>query len=127
MLPLRHGNVWLAAGAALVALVVYGSLSASPQTLPGMTFDKLNHFAAYAVLAFWATGLVRRPHYGKVALALAALGLSLEAAQYAMAQGRMAEPLDMVANLAGIAAGLLTGTPFASGWTGRVEAWLARE
>ncbi len=128
MLPLRYGRAWVAIGVALLALVVYGSLSANPQDLlPVSPFDKLNHVAAYTLLAFWATGLVQRAHYGKVALVLAALGLALEGLQYAMAQGRMAEPLDMVANLAGIAAGLLAGTPFASGWTAGVEAWLARD
>ncbi|RPI13436.1 MAG: hypothetical protein EHM60_09195 [Lysobacterales bacterium] len=125
MRPLRYGTAWLTTGVALVALVVYGSLAANPQGLAVMPLDKLNHLLAYAVLAFWATGLVHRTHYAKVALTLAVLGLGLEGLQYAMAQGRAAEPLDMAANLAGIALGLFAGMPFASGWTGRVEAWLA--
>lgn len=126
MLPLTHARAWIAASLVLVALVVYGSLATGPQVpVPG-EFDKLQHFGAYAFLAVWFAGLVMRRRFVGVAVGLAALGLALEYLQYAMQAGRYGDPLDLAANLVGIAAGLALGQWRAHGWALRVEAWLNR-
>lgn len=126
MLSLAYKRYWLTASLALVALVVYGSLSAPVATpLPG-GFDKVEHFASYLFLAVWFTGLYPRERYWPVALALVGLGLAMELLQYAMQLGRDAAPLDMAANVAGVAAGMLLAAVATGGWARRVEAWLGR-
>lgn len=126
MLTLAYRRWWVLASVALVAFVVYGSLSApGPTALPGGV-DKVEHFAAYLFLAVWFTGLYPREHYWTLALALAGLGLAMELLQYAMHLGRDAAPLDMAANVAGVAAGMALASVVTGGWAQRAEAWLAR-
>jgi VanZ family protein len=126
MLPVRHASAWLAASALLVIGLVIGSLGTGPNLPPLAGPDKLHHFAAYCFLAVWFGGLIARPHYWKIFVALACLGLALELLQFAMHRGRQGELLDMVANLTGVAAGLGLGAWLTGGWVLRVEAWLAR-
>ena len=124
MLPLRHRRLWVAMSVALVAVVVYGSLTPSlVLPVPG-NFDKVEHFSAYCALALWFTGLFQRARYWRVAVALLALGLSMEILQGVMHMGRSAEVLDMVANTVGVVAGLAMALVLTGGWAGRVEAWL---
>jgi hypothetical protein len=125
MLPLRHRRLWVAMSAALVAAVVYGSLTPHlVLPVPG-NFDKVEHFSAYSALALWFTGLFRRTGYWKVAVSLLGLGLSMEILQGLMHMGRSAEVLDMVANTVGVVAGLAVAVVLTGGWAGRVEAWLS--
>jgi VanZ family protein len=127
MLPLAHAPAWQVASLVLVAGVVYGSLALIGPDVPLPThFDKLEHFAVYAVLALWFTGLVQRRHYPTVLLGLAALGLTLEYLQFAMHRGRTGDPWDMAANLLGVAAGVALALRYSGGWAPRVEAWLSR-
>lgn len=124
MLPLAHKPWWVLASLALVVLVILGSLGPPlPSSLPDGT-DKVEHFGAYLFLAVWFTGLYPRERYWPVALLLIGLGLLMEALQYAMHLGRDAAPLDMAANLAGVAAGMLLGSTLTGGWARKVEAWL---
>lgn len=126
MLPLSHKRLWLAVSALLVAGVIYGSLSPAPVvSVPG-NYDKVEHFSAYLILALWFTALYPRSRYGLVAIALLALGLSMEVMQHVMALGRFADPRDMAANAAGILLGSVLAIFATGGWAQRVDAWLTR-
>jgi VanZ family protein len=124
VIPLRHRRLWSAASAALVVAIVYASLA--PDVSPPMPrgFDKLEHFATYCGLAVWFTGLYPRTRYLRVVAGLLALGLGVEIAQGLMTLGRAAEALDMAANAAGVATGLLLAISLTGHWARRVESWL---
>jgi VanZ family protein len=126
VLPLSHAKAWRVASIVLVAAVVYASLRPVGPGPDLGHLDKLGHFLAYAVLGAWFGGLAPRNGYGRVALALAVLGLVLEVLQQVMGLGRTGDPNDMVANLAGIAAGLVLAWRRVGGWVLGVEAWLDR-
>ena len=128
MLPLLRRKAWVAASALLVTVVVVASLtpSGTMPTPPVLGFDKVEHFVAYAVLAAWFAGLYPRSRYVRIAIWLSLLGLLIEVLQQAMGLGREGDPFDLIADLAGIAAGLWLGATVAGGWALRVESWLAR-
>ncbi len=124
MIALRYRTAWVVASALLVLLVIWGSLQTSVKTPVAGGFDKFEHFGTYTVLALWFTGFARRNRYWAVVLALLALGLAMEIAQFAMHAGRTADPLDMAANAAGVAAGVLAATFATGGWIQKADAWL---
>jgi hypothetical protein len=128
MLPLLRRKAWVAASAMLVAIVVVASLtpSGTMPTPPILGFDKVEHFVAFAVLAWWFAGLYPRSSYLRIAIWLTLLGLLIEVLQQAMGLGREGDPFDLLADIAGIGAGLWLGTTVAGGWALRVESWLAR-
>ncbi len=103
-------RLWLAVGWAMVALVIYLSLTPVPPEPDIDLGDKLSHLIAYAGLMAWF-GRVCVPR-APVALWLLALGLTLEVLQ-GLSGYRYAEALDMLANTGGIAVGWLA----ASLWT----------
>jgi VanZ family protein len=124
MIALRYRTAWVVASALLVLLVIWGSLQTTVQTVPQGGFDKVQHFGTYAMLAVWFTGFAQRSRYWLVAVALLALGLAMEIAQFTMQAGRVAEPLDMVANAAGVALGVLVAVLGTGGWVQKADAWL---
>jgi VanZ family protein len=124
MLELRHRRLWIAASLALLALVVWGSLQTSIGGSTPKGFDKIEHFTTYLVLAFWFTGLAPRARWWRVAAGLLVLGLAMELGQYLMQAGRLGDPVDMVANTAGIAVGLMLAWLGLGGWAQKVESWL---
>jgi VanZ family protein len=126
MLPLVHARLWVAASAALVLLLIYGSLGPGVQVTGMLNFDKLQHFGVYCVLAVWFTGLVARRHYWMAALALVCLGIGMEIIQQQMGRGRVGDSFDAAANTLGVAAGVVVALFWTGGWAPRVEAWLAR-
>ena len=127
MLPLAHAPAWIAASVLLVVAVLVVSLAplSVPASLP-THFDKLEHALAYAGLAVWFTGIVTRSRYWLVALALTTFGLVIEFVQAVMPFGRYGDPLDLLANVAGIGAGIALATRTTGGWATRIEAWLSR-
>jgi hypothetical protein len=75
--------------------------------------DKVLHFGGYGLLAFLAAfasykqvGFSKR-QLTRIAVICSILGIGLEVMQYVMQVGRSFEGLDMVANVLGVAAGLL--------------------
>lgn len=111
--------------ALLVAGVVYGSLQPDPPLIMPGNFDKVEHFAAYFVLAAWFAGLYPKSRYWRVAVGLLVLGIGLEWLQGAMELGRAPDVLDMAANAAGVAAGLVLAFVATGTWAQRVESWLS--
>jgi VanZ family protein len=128
VLPLLHPRAWRVASALLVASVVVACLvpSGTLEVPQRIGIDKVQHFVAYATLATWFGGLYPRSRYPLIAACLALLGLVIELLQQLMGLGREADSRDMMANLAGIFAGLALGVAVAGGWAPRLESWLAR-
>lgn len=118
---LRLAPLWWAGGWLLMGLIVFGSLqppTALPEILPK---DKIMHFGAYGLAAFWFSGMTERSRYPVVAIALLVVGALLEFAQQAMGVGREADWLDVVANLLGIATALGLAYAGLGSWMLRVE------
>jgi VanZ family protein len=124
MLELRHRRLWIAASLGLMAIVVWGSLQTTVGSPAPQGFDKVEHFTTYFFLAAWFTGLVPRARWWRVVAGLLGLGLAMELGQYLMQAGRLGDPADMLANAAGIAAGLLLARLGTGLWALKVEAWL---
>ena len=103
-------RLWLAAGCAIVAAIVWLSVTPAPPDLEVTQGDKIGHLLAYAVVMFWFAQLhaaVRiRVAY---AIAFVALGVALEFVQGALGY-RSFEAWDMVADAAGVGAGWLAAT-----------------
>jgi VanZ family protein len=128
VLPLAHAPAWILASVLLVATVLYVSLA--PLTVPVEVpthFDKIEHAAAYLFLAVWFTGLVARPRYWGVVVALVVLGLTIEVLQAAMPFGRQGDPWDVLANVTGIGLGVALAHRMTGGWALKAEAWLSRK
>jgi VanZ family protein len=122
LLPLRYPRFWLAAGWSLIMLATLASLLPT-QKLPNIgTSDKVGHMAAYAALALWFSGIYPKSRYALIAAGLFVLGLAIEWAQGTMDLGRHADVRDMVANISGIAAGLVAALLGLGGWAQRIEA-----
>jgi uncharacterized protein (TIGR03382 family) len=121
LLPLRHPRLWLAAAWTLVVFAILASLMPA-QHLPDVgASDKVEHMAAYALLALWFTGIYPKSRYMWIAVGLFLLGLGIEGAQGAMGYGRQADVRDMAANATGIGAGILAAWLGLGGWALRVE------
>ncbi len=103
--PWLWGGLWMLA----IAGVVIGSLLPG-KDLPALPVsDKLEHFAAYAVLSAGAVQLfARRLSWGFVCVLLVLMGIGLEFLQAKMALGRMLDRQDALANTLGVLVGLAT-------------------
>ena len=99
--------LWLAIGYALIASVVFLSLTSNPVDLDtGLSFeDKLLHALAYFILMFWF-GQIYHDKFQRnmIALVLLFMGFALEYLQ-SFDINRFAELGDMVANATGVALG----------------------
>lgn len=97
--------IWLALGWALVAAIVWLSLTPSP---PRVDFDKdytLGHLAAYGVVMFWFSQLyMGKETRALYAVGFAAMGVALEFAQGAIGY-RTFDLADMLANSFGVLCG----------------------
>lgn len=126
LLPLRYPRAWLVLGWTLVAAAIVLSLVPGG-SLPTVTgSDKVEHVAAYAMMALWFAGIYPRSRYLFIAVGLCALGITLEWVQGIMHFGRMRDFHDVLANTGGIIAGLLAAWLGLGGWAQRVEAWVLR-
>jgi hypothetical protein len=85
--------------------------------------DKLSHLVGHGTLAAYFTGLVPRRNWWKIFLCLMMFGVAIEVAQYYMHVGRSGDPRDLVANVAGVSAGLLVGWMGLARWPELVS-WL---
>jgi VanZ family protein len=99
----RAAPRWWAVLLFAVALgaVVWGSLAPNPPTLQVSQFDKVQHLAAYGLLAGLAY-LACRGRSWQATFALLALGVGIEFAQAAGGLGRQGSLLDVAANSGGV-------------------------
>jgi VanZ family protein len=86
-----------------------------------VTSDKVEHFTGYFLLTTWFCGCARRSKYWQVALWMLALGGGMEIGQGIMAIGREADWFDMLANSAGVAAGVIAALLGLGNWMVWVE------
>jgi len=124
MLQLRRRRLWVALSTILLAAVFYVCLQPGLGFPAPDGFDKVEHLAAYVLLALWFTGLVARGRYWVVASGLLALGFLIEVLQWRMNLGRSAEGLDMLANTLGVGIGIAIALLATGGWAPRLESWL---
>ena len=107
--PFKRPWLWAGLWMLAIAVVVIGSLLPGKDLPPLPVSDKLEHFAAYAVLSAGAVQLfVRRLSWGFVCVLLVLLGIGLEFLQAKMALGRMLDRNDALANTFGVLIGLAT-------------------
>lgn len=115
--PFRRPWLWTGVWMLAIAAVVVGSLVPGKDLPAVPVSDKLEHFAAYAVLAAGAVQLfARRLSWAFVCLLLVLMGIGLEYLQAQMGLGRMLDRNDALANTIGVLIGLATSfTPWRDG------------
>ena len=130
MLALRHARLWRALSVFLLAGVILATL-APPAWFMGDDTDSISwlpyadkwmHAITFAGLALWFCGLYDKRRYGLLAAALLLFGLLIEGCQFLVGY-RSAEWLDVLANTAGIIAGLAIAFAGLGGWGPRIEDW----
>jgi VanZ family protein len=97
-------KAWLACGWALVAAVVWLSLTPALPRVDIEQSDKLAHLLGYGVIMFWFAQLYAGTARLGYALGFAAMGIGLEFAQGALGY-RTYEVFDMFANTLGVVLG----------------------
>jgi len=133
MLSLRYARRWRTASIVLLLLVLAATLmpvvwlwSDRRQVIAWFfEFDKWLHGITFVCLAIWFSGQYPPRAYWRIGIGLIFFGLLIEASQR-MVTYRSAELLDIVADAAGIAVGLIIAMAGAGGWSLRIEAWSAR-
>ena len=120
---LNYRGWWLFGGGLLLALCIVASVvpGARVPALPGG--DKLGHAVMYAAIFLWFSGIVMPRHWGILIVSLLLLSGFLEIVQ-AGVPGRSRETWDLIANAAGLGAGLAVAYSFAAGWCCKLEARL---
>lgn len=109
--PQKLRRAWLWAGWALIAAVVFESLTPKPIQIPGAQGDKFAHLLAYLVLMLWFATLYRASaRRAGLALAFVLMGIGLEFAQR-WTGIRSFEIPDMVSGALGVALGWLLAPP----------------
>ncbi|HEY0663931.1 MAG TPA: VanZ family protein [Thiobacillaceae bacterium] len=97
-------RLWRAVGWIGAAITLAVSLTPPLLNEAGHT-DKLVHLSGYAVLMFWWAQVVTRQRW-KLASAIILLGVAIELLQ-GLTPSRQPDPLDALANSAGVAIGWL--------------------
>jgi len=98
-------RLWWAAGWLGIALTLAFSLLPPVLDSSSGHTDKIVHCAGYAVLMFWWAQLVPRQRW-KLAAAVVLLGVAIELLQ-GLTPNRQTDPLDALANSAGVVIGWL--------------------
>ena len=124
MLPLRFPWFWSALGWLLVAGVSIGSLLPGDRLPDLFMKDKLVHAGAYLLIMIWFAGFYERRRHWMIGVLLALFGVGLDLLQ-ALTRTRSFDIADILANLVGIAVGLLLARFLLGGWCQRVERLLS--
>ncbi len=118
---LRYPRAWFCLGVGIALIVtIYSLLPAEHVPQVGVS-DKIEHFVAYALLAFWFASVVARWDYVFMMLALVALGGGIEIVQGLMKMGREADIRDFIADCIGAGIGLLLALTPLVRWPAVVE------
>jgi hypothetical protein len=126
MKPLHLLWLWIAGGVGLLALALYLGLEPASD-LPAIGLgDTVEHAGYFLVLTFWFSGIASARFHFPLGISLFLFGVALEWAQYATAQGRVADIRDVGANSIGIALGLVLASAGLGDWMRWVEARLLR-
>jgi hypothetical protein len=129
MLSLRYARRWQIAGILLLAAVLVGALVPAdwiwPEgpDAPFFMSDKWVHGITFATLALWFSGQYARHSYWRLVTGLVAFGLLIEVIQR-MVSYRTADLMDVLADLLGLAIGMVIALIGAGGWCLRFEEWL---
>jgi hypothetical protein len=129
MLPLSYPGRWRIASIFLLLIVL--GFAIAPEIWPWSRYrgpnwfmsDKWMHGITFAALAIWYAGQYARRFYWVLATGLLIFGALIEACQ-SMLSYRTAESGDLVADVLGIAAGILVALTGIGGWSLRFENWL---
>ncbi len=121
MLELARRGWWVLGAAAIVIVILAGSLLPLPEVDGLHSNDKLHHAAGYAALMFWIVGMLRPAWYLVAWAAVVTLGGSVELVQALMGLGRHADWGDFLANLLGASLMLMLAWAGMGGWACRVE------
>lgn len=117
---LRHPRFWMLGGVGLIVLIAYICLMPGDDIPRVQISDKLVHLLMFLAPAFWFGSVMTRRHLVAVGIALLAYGSATELTQGWLGWGRQADWLDLGADAAGIALGLLLAlTPL-----GRWPLWI---
>ena len=102
-------------GGGLMCFIAWSSLTPlMVQVVTVKHSDLLLHLLAYSVSTFWFAQIFRgRRNRIKIAVAMIAYGLLMEAGQGLLTLNRDASILDAIANACGVGLGILASLPFA--------------
>jgi len=131
VLPLRHHRRWKIAGAIVLLGVLVGTLIPAFGLWPDApritlyAVDKWLHGIVFAFLAVWFSGQYSRAYYVRISVALFIFGVVIELCQRLVSY-RTAELLDLAADTAGIAIGMVIALIGVGGWSLRFEERLER-
>ena len=131
MLSLRYSRHWMLASYLLLLLVFAAALlpdnlfwQSGPSTdVPH--FDKLAHGVTFMVLTVWFCGQYARGSYWRPVPGMVAFGLAIEFAQ-SLVSYRTADGMDLLADLGGVAGGMIIVLLGAGGWCLMVEEYLQK-
>lgn len=121
---LRYQRMWTILGWIAVAVALVLNLMPGAVT-PQMVGDKYEHVIGYVLLTLWFCGIYPRSRYWVIAASLLGMGILVEILQGAMHWGRHADVNDVIADVTGIAIGLVLALTILAEWPRRVEALFA--
>jgi len=108
---MRVRSAWRAIGWALVAVVIWQSLTPHPIAIPVEHGDKFEHVGAYVALMFWFAQLETQSRARlRYAIGFVALGVALEFAQ-GLTDYRTFEFDDMAADAIGVLIAWISSPP----------------
>ncbi len=107
-MQLRAARLWWVAGWAMVAFVLYSTLSPE-KYVPGLNLlnDKIEHGSAFFGMTFWFGGLMSRRRFWLLGICMSLFGAGIEVAQGTMGLGRDMDFWDWVADTNGVIAALV--------------------
>lgn len=118
---LRYPRAWLGMGVLIAAAITIACLVPARELPTLGVSDKFEHVLAFFVLAVWFAGVLSRRDFLYLLLALVAFGGGIEIAQGLMGLGREADIRDLLADAAGVLAGILLALTPVGRWAMLVE------
>lgn len=111
--------IWFWIGFGLGGIFIYGCLMPNPPS-PGVPdFDKYEHAFAFAVMGFWFGALFRHSLL-RVLVVLSFFGAAMEVVQWTTTY-RSGDPMDWLADTAGVLIGLILLRLTGVDWVAKVE------